>query len=31
VEIEQVCFPRDGTDTPDLVEKMIGTKSNIHR
>ncbi len=31
VEIDQLCFPRDGTDTPDLVEKMIGTKSNIHR
>jgi len=31
VEIEQLCFPRDGTDTPDLIEKMVGTKSNIHR
>lgn len=31
VEIEQLCFPRDGTDTPDLIEKMIGTKSNTHR
>ena len=31
VEIEQVCFPRDGTDTPDLVQKMIGTESNIQR
>jgi hypothetical protein len=30
VEIEQLCFPRDGTDTPDLVEKMIGTNSNNH-
>jgi hypothetical protein len=30
VEIEQLCFPRDGTDTPDLIEKMIGMKSNTH-
>jgi GGDEF domain-containing protein len=31
VEIEQLCFPRDGTDTPDLIEKMVGTNSNKHR
>jgi hypothetical protein len=31
VEIEQLCFPRDGTDTADLIEKMIGTNSNTHR
>jgi hypothetical protein len=31
VEIEQLCFPRDGTDTPDLIEKMVGTNSNTHR
>ena len=31
VEIEQLFFPRDGTDTPDFIEKMIGTKSNIQR
>ena len=31
VEIEQLCFPRDGTDAADLIEKMIGTKSNTHR
>jgi GGDEF domain-containing protein len=31
VEIEQVCFPRDGTDTPDLIQKMIGAESNFHR
>jgi hypothetical protein len=31
VEIEQLCFPRDGTDTPELIEKMNGKKSKIHR
>jgi len=31
VEIKQLCFPRDGTDTPDLIAKMIGTESNTHR
>lgn len=30
IEIQRLCFPRDGTDTPALVEKMIGTKSNTH-
>jgi hypothetical protein len=31
VQIVQLCFPRDGTDTPDLVEKMMGRKFNTHR
>jgi hypothetical protein len=28
VVIEQVCFPVDGTDTPDIVEKVIGPEAH---
>ena len=27
VVVEQVCFPRDGTDTSDLVRKVVGIES----
>ncbi len=27
VQIEQVCFPRDGTDTSDLVRRVVGSES----
>jgi hypothetical protein len=27
VVIEQVCFPVDGTDTPDIVHKVIGPEA----
>jgi GGDEF domain-containing protein len=27
VVVEQVCFPRDGADTPDLVRKVIGVEA----
>ena len=27
VEVEQVCFPGDGADTPDLVRKVIGAEA----
>ena len=27
VVVEQVCFPRDGTDTSDLVRKVVGMES----
>jgi hypothetical protein len=28
VKIEQLCFPVDGTDTPDIVKKVIGREAN---
>jgi len=28
VVIDQVCFPRDGTDTSDLVRKVVGIESS---
>ena len=28
VMVEQVCFPRDGTDTADLIRKVIGPESS---
>jgi len=28
VKIEQLCFPVDGTDTPDIVKKVIGREVN---
>ena len=28
VKIEQFCFPVDGTDTPDIVKKVIGREAN---
>ncbi len=27
VVVDQVCFPRDGTDTSDLVRKVVGIES----
>jgi hypothetical protein len=27
VVVEQICFPNDGTDTSDLVRKVIGTEA----
>jgi GGDEF domain-containing protein len=28
VMVEQVCFPRDGTDTADLIRKVVGPESS---
>lgn len=28
VEVEQLCFPSDGADTPDLVRKVIGVEAS---
>ena len=28
VMIDQVCFPRDGSDTSDLIKKVIGTETS---
>ena len=28
VKIDQICFPLDGTDTRDLLKKMIGPEGN---
>ena len=28
VMVEQICFPRDGTDTADLIRKVIGPESS---
>ncbi len=29
VKIEQLCFPVDGTDTPDILKKVIGREANL--
>jgi GGDEF domain-containing protein len=28
VVVEQICFPKDGTDTSDLIQKVIGTEAS---